>query len=141
MSNANVELVQQLYGAFKRGDIPTVLAALVPDASWAMVGREEDVPMAGYRSGRQGAGDFFRIMAESVEITSFEPREFHAAGDAVFVHGTWSYVGRKNGCAGENEWLHVVRIRDGQVMSWRGFNDTAQIAAVLAQPRQGLQAA
>ena len=129
MSNANVKFVQDLYAAFKRRDLQTVLDGLAPEVSWGMVGRAEDVPMAGLRHGKAGAADFFRIMAETVEMTSFEPREFLAAEDKVFISGHWSWIMRNNGRSGENDWLHVFTIRDGKVVSWRGHNDTGLLAA------------
>lgn len=137
MSDANIQHVRNLYAAFKSGDIATILDSLAPDATWAMVGDPDAVPMAGLRSGKQGAADFFRLMAETVEITRFEPREFKAVDDRVYVHGFWSYVARGNGYTGENEWLHVFTFRDGKVISYRGHNNMNQIAAVLAKPRTG----
>jgi ketosteroid isomerase-like protein len=134
MNNADVEFVQSLYAAFGRRDIATVLNGLSPEVTWNMVGRVEDVPMAGVHRGMQGVADFFRIMAETLEITRFEPREFHAVDNRVFVHGFWRYVARSSGQSGENEWLHVFTLRDGKVTAWRGHNDTAQISAVLSKP-------
>jgi ketosteroid isomerase-like protein len=129
MNNASIKIVQDLYAAFKRRDLQTVLDGLSPDVSWGMVGREQDVPMAGIRHGKSGAADFFRTMGETVEIVSFEPGSYLAADDKVFAWGTWRYIVRHNGCAGENEWLHVFTVRDGKIVNWRGHNDTAQIAA------------
>jgi uncharacterized protein len=129
MSAANTKFVQDLYAAFKRRDIETVLDALAPDATWGMVGREQDLPMAGIRRGRAGAAEFFSVMAEMVEVAAFEPRAYLAAEDKVFIWGHWRWIMRNSGCPGENEWLHVFTIRDGKVTQWRGYNDTAQLAA------------
>jgi ketosteroid isomerase-like protein len=126
---ANTELVQNLYAAFKRRDLQTILDTLAPDVSWGMVGREQDVPMAGVRQGKAGTADFFRIMAGTLEVKSFEPLTCLEAEDKVFVWGRWSWVMCNNGCPGENEWLHVFTFRDGKVTQWRGHNDTAQLAA------------
>ena len=129
MSSANTKIVQDLYAAFKRRDLPAVLGGLAADVSWGMVGREQDLPMAGIRHGKAGAGDFFRIMAGTLDMTAFEPLTFHAVDDKAFVAGRWSWVMRNNGCPGENEWLHVFTFRDGKVTHYRGYNDTAQLAA------------
>lgn len=128
MSSANTKIVQDLYAAFKRRDLPAVLDGLAPDVTWGMVGREQDVPMAGIRHGKAGAGDFFRIMGATVEVTAFEPLTFHAVDDKVFCSGRWSWIMRNNGCPGENEWLHVFTFRDGKVTHYRGYNDTAHLA-------------
>src|SRR5215470_4554578 len=81
MSTANHALVQDLYAAFKRRDVQTVLDALAPDVTWGMLGRREELPFAGDRHGKAGAADFFRTMAETVEIASFEPQTLLAAED------------------------------------------------------------
>ncbi len=141
MSAANTKLVQDLYAAFKRRDMPAVLDRLSPDVTWGMVGREQDVPMAGIRQGKAGAGDFFRITAETVEIVAFEPQTFLAAEDKVFVWGRWSWIMRNNGCPGENEWLQVFTLRNGKVTQYRGYNDTAQLAAAYRAPAAGKRAA
>jgi ketosteroid isomerase-like protein len=134
MTAANTETVQALYAAFKRRDIATVLDGLAPDATWGQLGREQDLPMSGLRHGPAGAAEFFRVMAGMVEITAFAPQRFLAAEDKVFAWGTWSWVMRNSGVAGENEWLHVFTFRDGKVAAWRGYNDTAQLALAWRAP-------
>ena len=128
MSNANIKLVQDVYAAFGRGDIPAVLGMLAPDVTWGMVGREQDVPMAGIRAGKAGAGEFFRLLKETQQITRFEPQKFSAAEDMVFVSGRAAWIMCRSGESGENEWLHVFTIRDGKVAEYRGYQDTAMLA-------------
>lgn len=129
MSNANIKLVQDIYGAFGRGDIPSVLDALAPDVTWGMVGREEDIPMAGIRNGKAGAGEFFRLLKDTQEITHFEPQKFLAVEDRVLVWGRYEWTMRLSGVQGISEWLHVFTVRDGKVGAWRGHQDTAMLAA------------
>ena len=128
MSDANIKIVQDIYAAFGRRDIETVLAALAPDVSWGIVGRAEDVPFAGIRHHTAGAGEFFRLLAETQEISRFEPQKFMAAADTVFAWGRYDWTMRRSGVSGVSEWLHVFTIRDGKVVSWRGHQDTAMLA-------------
>ena len=128
MSNANIKLVQDVYAAFGRRDIPAVLDALTPDVTWGLVGREKDVPMAGIRNGKAGAGEFFRLLTETQELTAFEPRKFAAADDTVFVAGRAAWIMCKSRVAGENEWVHVFTIRDGKISAFRGHQDTGLLA-------------
>lgn len=128
MSQANIQLVQSVYAAFGRGDIAAVLDALTTDVSWGMVGREQDVPMAGIRSGKAGAGQFFQLLRETQEITRFEPLKFAATEDMVFCWGRAEWTMCASGVAGANDWLHVMTVRDGKVCEWRGHQDTALLA-------------
>mgnify|MGYP000967018263 CR=1 FL=1 len=134
MSDVNIKLVQNVYGAYARRDLAAVMEACAPDVAWGMSGRREDLPLQGVHAGRAGVGAFFRDMAEMVEITSFQPQRFLAAGDKVFVWGRWSWIMRNSGRPGENEWLHVFTIADGKVAEWRGYNDGAQLLAAYRAP-------
>ena len=125
MSAANVSLVQNLYAAFGRGDIDSVVAGLAPDVYWESVGRREDYPVLGVRKGRDEAREFFRTVNELQEFIEFAPSEFLDAGDAVVVLGHEKWKIRKTGKAVESDWVHVFKIRDGKVTSFREFCDTA----------------
>jgi uncharacterized protein len=129
MSTANKKFVQDLYAAFMRGDIQAIVDACAPDVTWGIVGREQDLPMLGIRSGKAGVAVFFQTMHDIHDITEFEPKTFVAAEDKVFVWGRYRWIMRANGCPGENEWLHVATIQDGRIASWRGYNDTAYLVA------------
>jgi ketosteroid isomerase-like protein len=129
MSNANIRLVQGVYEAFARGDMAAVLDKVSGDATWGMMGRPQDIPIAGIHHGKSGVGEFFKTLAETQELTCFEPRTFAAADDTVFVLGHAEWRMHRNGVTGENAWVHVFTIRDGKVTSFRGHWDTGSLAA------------
>lgn len=49
MDRSNLEVVQELYAAFGRGDMPAMLALLDPNVQWDYPGTA-DVPWAGEAS-------------------------------------------------------------------------------------------
>ncbi len=126
MSNANVALVQSLYAAFQRGDIAPIIAALAQDVRWEVIGRPEDYPIFGRRKGPAAVQEFFRLLAELQEASDFSPREFHAAGEKVFVLGHYSWKIRKTGRSVASDWMHVFTVKDGNVTAFQEFTDTAQ---------------
>ena len=128
MSNANLKLVQDLYAAFGRGDIPSILEIMSPDVTMGIVGRKEDAPFLGIRNGKDGAASFFEGLVEAHEIHSFEPLRFLTAEDMVFIWGRYEWTMRKSGVSKQTEWLHVITLQEGKVKSWRGHNDTAMLA-------------
>ena len=128
MTNTNIKLVQDAYGAFGRGDIPAALEMMTPDVTWGMIGRSKDVPMAGIRDGKAGAAEFFRLLKETQELKSFEPQKFAAADDMVFVAGHTAWTMHRSGVSGENDWVHVFTIRDGKISAFRGHQDTGLLA-------------
>ena len=86
MSNANIALVQDLYAAFSRGDVATIIAA---PCARRRIGR---AAVAGPTSrpsdrarGRSEVQTFFSQVAENLDFSEFTPREFCPSGDKVFV--------------------------------------------------------
>ncbi len=127
MSQDPLTVVQELYGAFGRGDIPTLLGMLTEDVVWAVEGRAGDYPTFGTRHGRDGALAFFQALGGIEEINAFEPRSFHPCGDTVLVQGNISLNLKTNGRGLDYDWVHIFIVRDGQVAAFRELYDTAQV--------------
>lgn len=128
MSEENLKLVQSVYAAFGRGDIPAVIETMTPDATIGIVGRRQDAPFLGIFEGKAGGAEFFTQLAEAQEFHTFEPLRFLAAEDKVFIWGRYRWTMRKSGVSKESEWLHEITLRDGKMTAWRGHNDTAMLA-------------
>ena len=129
MKTANVTFVESLYAAFQRADIATIIAGLAPDVRWEMVGRPNDYVRFGPRSGVGGVQEFFKILAENEDFTEFQPNEFYADGDKVFVLGRLSLKFKKTDRKVATDWAHIFTIKDGKVAEFKEFLDTAQFAA------------
>jgi ketosteroid isomerase-like protein len=128
MANSDVSLIQSLYAAFGRGEIAKIIAALAPDVTWEVVGRSSDHPLAGKRQGAAAVQEFFDTLAKIQEATDFSPREFHAADGRVFVLGHYGWKFRNTGRTVETDWIHVFTVKDGKVVQFREFTDTAKFA-------------
>src|ERR1700687_5353718 len=92
MSTANTKFVQDLYAAFTRGDIQTILDNCAPDVTWGIMGRQQDLPMLGIRDGKAAVADFFKTKHDMQDITEFEPKTFMAAEDKVLVWGRYRWI-------------------------------------------------
>lgn len=123
----NVQMVKDAYAAFERGDVPAILAMLTDDVGWEMPGPSE-IPYAGLRRGKDGAGEFFSRLGEADEVALFEPRQFLAAGNVVVVLGRYEARVRATGKIAKSDWVHVFEFRDGKVSRWREFYDSADYA-------------
>ena len=128
MANSDVSLIQSLYAAFGRGEIAKIIAALAPDVTWEVVGRSSDHPLLGKRRGPAAVQEFFDTLAKIQEPTDFSPQEFHVAGDKVFVFGHYGWKFRNTGRTVETDWIHVFTVKDGKVVQFREFTDTAKFA-------------
>ena len=129
MKTDNVTFVESLYAAFQRADIATILAGLSPDVRWEMVGRPNDYVRFGPRNGVGGVQEFFKVLAENEDFTEFQPNEFYADGDKVFVLGRLALKFKKTDRKVTTDWAHIFTIRNGKVVEFKEFLDTAQFVA------------
>jgi ketosteroid isomerase-like protein len=124
----NVALARSLYGAFGKGDIPTIIAALTPDVEWEAVGRTSDFPTFGPRKGPAAVQEFFSQVGAHLAFSDFSPKEFYPIGDKVFVLGSYAMTVKKTGKKMDSDWVHIFTFAGGKVKAFREFLDTAKAA-------------
>ena len=126
--SGNVQVVRDAYGAFLRGNIDGVLALVDDGVEWqAVKGTEGVLPHAGVRHGRSGVADFFADLATTVEFTRFEPREFIAQGEQVVAIGDYAANVTTTGRSITSDWVMVFTIRNGKIVRFREWTDSAQL--------------
>lgn len=129
--SANIETIRRLYAAFGRGDIPAILAALDPDVERINAGPDA-IAYAGTRHGVAAVRAFFEALAASIEVRSFEPREFLAQGERVVALGRWAGQVKATGREYTSEWAMAWTVKDGRVTAFRSYEDTHAVAAAFA---------
>jgi len=133
-----VDKVQNLYAAFDKGDIATIIMALAPEIDWRV---NIDASLAGadhplfrqYFRAADVPGFFEGLM------TSFEPKGMQVRGIATTLDGhgvlvllTESYVVRKTGKPVTFDTCHHWTFDDAaKVVAWRGYTDSAAELASL----------
>ena len=128
----NVRLLKNLYDAFGRGEIPTVLGAMSPDIHWYQA---ESSP---YRpSGEAWVGPdavlnnlFMRLGAEWDGFT-VHPKSFHNAGDSVIVEARYSGTFKPTGKSMDTQVCHVWDVKDGKITRFQQYVDTAKLWDVM----------
>ncbi len=128
MNEPNLELVRNAYDAFKRGDIKYILDHVHPDVTWG-IDSEARVPFFGLRYGKQGVQDFFRELAENCDFQMFEPGSMAASNDVVYALVDIRMVVKHGEATIEATDAHFFRIMGGLIVDWRGYADTARVAA------------
>lgn len=129
---ANAATVAELYGMFGAGDIAGILARVSPDMTWGVYPVEHHGQRAGLaflqpRRGRAEVGEFFRVIAETIEITRFEPRTIAGAGDTVLVNLLIEGTVRATGRSVADDAVHVWTFDEaGTPTSFREILDTAK---------------
>ncbi len=129
----NVRMIKELFEAFSRGDIESLLAALTDDVDWEGPVSEhpDSLPWAGRRRGRGQVAEYFREFAATSEWHPMEDATFTAADDRVVVEGRNRNKARATGRPYEHRWLMLFTIRDGQIARFRHYYDPADITRAL----------
>jgi ketosteroid isomerase-like protein len=124
----NVQVVQAMYAAFKRGDVPAVLDRLAEDIEWRIAGPSE-LPYAGLHRGRDEVAKFFETFGQASEFEVFEPQEYFSRGDKVVVLGHERQRVKATGRVVETEWAMVFTLSGGKIARFHNFVDTHAVAA------------
>ena len=123
----NTQIVKDAYAAFQRGDVPAILAVVDEKVEWDAV-KGAGTPTAGLRHGRAAVGEFFAPVGASLNFQSFEPREYVAQGDNVVAIGHYKGTAKPSGGAFDADWVMVFTFRDGHIVRFREFTDSAALA-------------
>lgn len=125
----NTTLIQEAYAAFLKQDRNTLLAMFDEQIVWKPVtGAAAYVPMAGERRGTGAVAEFFKIVAESVQFSRFEPQQFIAQGDKVIALGHYTAKTSAGGSF-DSDFVMVFTLRNGKVTEFQEFLDSAALNA------------
>lgn len=126
MSQQTVDVVRGLYEAFGRGDISTIIAALDPKVEWWEAENfiySDGNPYVGPGAVLQGV--FARIANEWEEF-AVSPEGVLDAGETAIGHGYYSGTYKKNGERVRAQFAHFFTFRDGRIVKFQQYTDTAQ---------------
>lgn len=132
MSFENVEVVKGMYDAFAKGEIPAVVAALDAQVEWWEAENfiyDDGNPYLGPDAVLTGV--FMRIAAEWTDF-AVSPKEVLDAGDTVIGYGYYSGTYNKNGKQARAQFAHFFTLRDGKIVKFQQYTDTAQFKEVTA---------
>ena len=124
-----VQIIQDLYTAFGRGDMPAILGLLAEDVDWHFVGNPADVPFAGCRKGHQEMIEFFTIVAQNCDVYEFGPHEVMSFDDKVISVGHERVGVKSTDKSFESDWIHLFTVQNGKIVRLQEFYDTATMAA------------
>ena len=134
----NLRIVQDMYAAFGRGDLPFVLDQIDDECDGFCVvsATSTGVPwhLDATTKGKAGAVRYFEALASSVDHELFEQRDFAATGDHVYSTVRLVQTIRATGRTIEQpEVVHHFTFRNGKVVRCRVLEDTAATKAAFAK--------
>jgi ketosteroid isomerase-like protein len=129
---SNTEIVQQLYAAFGRGDMPAVLAGLADDVVWEFESSPVD-SLGGIRHGKTETVGFFQAIGADHVNPQLTIAEFVASGDTVKTIGRYTATMKATGKKIDTPIAHYWKFRDDKVIRYVGFSNTALVVDALQQ--------
>jgi uncharacterized protein len=124
----NTNVVKQAYAAFKRGDMDSLMKLYADDVTWEVYG-PSTIPTAGTRHGLAEVQESFGTVNSTMTAQAFEPREFIAQGDQVVALGDYAWTVKATGRTFSANWAHVATLKNGKIVRFREYTDTAAGAA------------
>jgi ketosteroid isomerase-like protein len=119
MSRENVELVERLYEAFARRDVPEITRVLSPEVE---IFQSTDLPWGGTYKGIDQFGFFFRNLTQHINSTLVFER-YLDSGDHVVAIGRTQGTVVATGHPFDVPIVHLWEIRDGKVLCFRPYID------------------
>jgi hypothetical protein len=121
----NVLVIQRLYQAFGRGDVPAVLACIDENATWVNPYGKNHFPGQWGKPCRGHAEivEFFKAINEAVEVQGFDPYEMIVQGNKVVVLINWKGVVRRTDKPYEALLVHIWTLDNGKVIDYIGLDD------------------
>ena len=129
---SNVQLATDLYAAFGRGDMPAVLAGFDPEIEWREAEGNPYQPDGAAWIGPQAVLErlFVRLDSEWKGLT-LTARTLHDAGEHVVMEGRYTGTYKASSKSFDAQVCHVLRFRDGKLVSFQQYVDTGQWQAVM----------
>lgn len=129
---SNVQNAKDLYAAFGRGEIPTVLAMFHPEIQWREAEGNPYQPDGTPWVGPQAVLEklFMRIGSEWEGFT-VHVRLLHDAGEHVVMEGRYTGTYKPSGKSIDAQACHVLRFRDGKLLSFQQYTDTGHLQAAM----------
>lgn len=124
MSEKNA--VEKFFSALAEGNIDKALETVHKDAIFSAPG-PDTVPIYGDFRGKDGVREFIGILGELFDTEAFEIYEVKEADDYIFAIGLMKHRVKKTGRLFECDWSLVCRVKDGQIISYKMFEDTAAL--------------
>ncbi len=134
MSAENKQKIEGLYAAFGKGDVPHIIGALDPQIEWWEAENFIYADKNPYRGPEAVLmGVFGRIMSQWEGFT-VTPEEVLDAGDTVVGRGYYAGKYRQTGREVRAQFAHVFKIRDGRIVKFQQYTDTAQFLQATTSP-------
>ena len=129
---SSVDMVKNLYEAFGQGNIPAVLEGMSPDVRWHQAENNPYMPTGEPFVGPEAIlNQLFAKLGEEWDEFTVHPKTFHDAGESVIVEARYTGTFKATGKSMDAQVCHVWDLKDGKVIRYQQYLDTAKIRDVM----------
>lgn len=130
---SNVALLKNLYAAFVRGEMPTVLGAMSPDIRWYQAESNPYNPSGEVWVGPDTVlNNLFMKLGGEWDGFDVQPHAFYDAGDTVVVEARYKGVYKATGKKLDAQVCHIWDVKDGKIVRFQQYVDTTRLNGVVA---------
>jgi ketosteroid isomerase-like protein len=135
MTRAEMEqLVRKLYAARVAGDVEAIMAFVAPDVHFALAGDPAASPVAGRLTGADKLRPQVAQLVEAFTFNSYDITALLVEGSRAAVRAKANITSVKSGATVDMELADFIEVRDGRVVSFIQFCDTAMVAKISTGP-------
>jgi hypothetical protein len=123
----NISAIKTAFADFLKGNIQGILDTCTDDVEWGT----HDNPIVPYGKtykGKAGVADFFKTLSDTINYSRFEPREYYADADRVFVRGYHEATVKSTGKKFGHDFLMEFHIKGGKMNYFFAYVDTGDQA-------------
>ncbi len=128
----NTKIVKDLLSALSRGDISAVTSLLDESIDWQSPATRttvKEIPWSKPRRSRGEVSAFFTEIGDKLKIDDMSYSAIIAEGDNVMVEGTTRGSVIPTGCFYGTDWVMSFTLRNGKIIRYRHYYDSADVAA------------
>ena len=114
-------IVEEMFAAFGRGDIDTLLESVHPESRWTYIGANPRTTKSEF-SGKDAVRKFFEGILKRLDMSAFNTDEYIVEGETVVIFGSETGTVRASGEHFHNEWSQKYVVRDGLIVEMREYN-------------------
>lgn len=129
---ANLDAVRSIYAGFAAGDMQAALGSMSDTIIWEHPGTTADIPFAGRFKGKDGVLRFFEIAGQVIDVLDQQIREMIPNESKVAVLGYEHMRVKATGREYKSNWVHLYTFRDGKIVYFEEFIDTAALRRAFA---------
>ena len=131
-ATSNLQIAKGMYESFARGDVASVLAACDPAVEWsAAEGHPYQMDGSAWHGPQSVVDKGFSREGQDWENFSIKIARLHETEDHVVMEGRYTGSYRSTGAPLDAQVCHILQFRDGKVIRFQQYIDTAQLQRIM----------